>query len=51
MENRGQSRRTVLQRMAYVVPVVLTLAANPAFARNGSGEAPRNNKVKKRKRR
>lgn len=32
-----QSRRTILKRMAYVAPVVLTLGATPSFARNGSG--------------
>lgn len=38
MENCSESRRTVIKRMAYVAPIVLTLAATPAFARNGSSE-------------
>lgn len=33
----GDTRRDVLRKMAYVTPVVLSLAAAPAFARNGSG--------------
>ena len=43
--------------MAYVAPIVLTLAATPAFARNGSGEEQNNdneghrNKEKKPKKR
>jgi hypothetical protein len=31
------SRRDVLKKMAYVAPIVLSIAASPAFARSGSG--------------
>jgi hypothetical protein len=31
------SRRELLKKVAYVTPVVLTLAATPAFAGKGSG--------------
>lgn len=37
MENCSQPRRTILKRMAYVAPIVLTLGVTPTFARNGSG--------------
>jgi hypothetical protein len=37
MEDRKESRREVVKKMAYVAPIVLSLAASPAFARNGSG--------------
>lgn len=48
MENRkeitpeaGESRRSVIKKMAYVAPIVLSMAASPAFARTGSnGTAP-----------
>jgi hypothetical protein len=33
------SRREVLKRAAYVTPAIVTLAAVPAFASKGSGEA------------
>lgn len=36
MEDRKESRREVVKKMAYVAPIVLSLAASPAFARNGS---------------
>ena len=53
MENCSESRRTAIKRMAYVAPIVPTLAATPAFARNGSGEEQNNDnerhKGKKRK--
>ena len=55
MENRNESRRTIIKRMAYVAPIVLTLAATPAFARHGSSggqnsenEGHRKKKPKKR---
>lgn len=57
MENCSESRRTVIKRMAYVAPIVLTLAATPAFARNGSSGGQNNeneehrNKGKKPKKR
>jgi len=31
------SRREVMKKAAYVTPAILTLAAMPAFAANGSG--------------
>jgi hypothetical protein len=31
------SRREIIKRVAYVTPVILTLAAVPAFAKGGSG--------------
>jgi hypothetical protein len=37
MGDRKESRREVVKKMAYVAPIVLSLAASPAFARNGSG--------------
>ena len=37
MEDRKDSRRDVLKKMAYVAPIVLSLAATPSFARTGSG--------------
>ena len=44
MENRTEitpevreSRRSLIKKMAYVAPIVLSLAASPAFARTGSG--------------
>ena len=33
-----ESRRSAVRKMAYAVPVVLTLAASASFARAGSGE-------------
>ena len=33
----GESRREVVKKMAYVAPIVLSLAASPAFASSGSG--------------
>ncbi len=33
----GESRRAAVKKMAYMAPIVLSLAASPAFARNGSG--------------
>lgn len=57
LENCSESRRTVIKRMAYVAPIVLTLAATPAFARNGSSGGQNNeneehrNKGKKPKKR
>jgi hypothetical protein len=32
------NRREVLKRAAYVTPAIVTLAAVPAFAANGSGK-------------
>lgn len=40
MEDRKESRREVMKKMAYVAPVVLSLAATPSIARAGSGEKP-----------
>lgn len=34
------SRRSALKKMAYVAPIVLSLAASPSFARTGSGVKP-----------
>jgi hypothetical protein len=33
---RGETRREMLKKAAYVAPVVLTLTASPAFARGAS---------------
>ena len=33
----GESRRDVMKKMAYAAPLVLSLAASPAFASSGSG--------------
>ena len=41
MEDRMESRREVIKKVAYVAPVVLSLAASPAFAQTGSGEPPK----------
>lgn len=35
-------RRAVLTKLAYATPVILTLAALPAFASKGSGASKRN---------
>jgi hypothetical protein len=32
-----EARRDVLKKMAYVAPIVLSLAASTSFARSGSG--------------
>jgi hypothetical protein len=32
-----EARRNVLKKMAYVAPIVLSLAASTSFARSGSG--------------
>jgi hypothetical protein len=46
MEDRKESRRTAVRKMVYVAPLVLSLAATPAFARSGS-DAPRKPKKEK----
>ncbi len=33
-----ESRRRVVKKMAYAVPIVLSLAASPSFAKPGSGK-------------
>jgi hypothetical protein len=38
-----EARRDVLKKMAYVAPIVLTLAASTSFARSGSGDNNNNN--------
>jgi len=38
----GESRRDAVKKMAYAAPFVLSLAASPAFASNGSGQPMRN---------
>jgi hypothetical protein len=38
-----QARRDVLKKMAYVAPIVLSLAASASFARAGSEFTPPNN--------
>ena len=40
MDNQEESRRKFIKKAAYAAPVILTLAATPAFAKNGS-EKPR----------
>jgi len=36
----GESRRDVMKKMAYAAPLVLSLAASPAFASSGSRGCP-----------
>jgi hypothetical protein len=36
----GESRRDVMKKMAYAAPLVLSLAAAPAFASSGSCGCP-----------
>ena len=36
-----QERRLVLKKLAYITPVILTLAAMPSFASKGSGNHSR----------
>ena len=33
----SESRRSAVKKMAYVAPIVLSLAASASFARDGSG--------------
>lgn len=37
MSKTTPTRRDFVKRAAYVAPAILTLAAAPAFAKNGSG--------------
>ena len=37
----AESRRDVVRKMAYAAPLVLSLAARPAFASSGSGSCGR----------
>ena len=37
MADQKQTRREFIKGIAYIPPVILTLAAVPAFASNGSG--------------
>jgi hypothetical protein len=34
-----QTRREIIQKALYVSPIILTLAAKPAFAQGGSGDS------------
>jgi hypothetical protein len=36
----NKTRREMIKKARYVAPVVLTLAASPAFAQRGSGYQP-----------
>jgi hypothetical protein len=36
--SKQKSRREILQKTAYVVPTVMTLAVKPSFASTGSGQ-------------
>jgi hypothetical protein len=36
-EGREQSRRDFVEKMAWVAPIVVSLAATPSWARTGSG--------------
>ena len=38
---QDESRRKFVKKMAYVPPVILTLAAAPSFAKNGSHKEPK----------
>ncbi len=35
-----ESRREAVKKLVYVAPFVVSLAASPAFASSGSGDAP-----------
>jgi hypothetical protein len=37
MEEKRITRREIIKKAAYITPVILTLAAMPSFANNGSG--------------
>jgi hypothetical protein len=37
----GESRRDVMKKMAYAAPLVISLAASPAFASSGSARCPK----------
>lgn len=51
MDNQHQkSRRDFIKKVAYTAPVVLTLAAAPSFARNGSPLVKGNNGIGQEKR-
>jgi hypothetical protein len=45
MFEEKNSRRQLLQKVAYAAPIVMTLAVMPAFAKTGSGPANCNNGV------
>ncbi|MDT8388497.1 MAG: hypothetical protein RQ736_13390 [Thiogranum sp.] len=45
-----KSRRDFIKKVAYIAPVVLTLAAAPSFARNGSPVVNGNNGIGQEKR-
>ena len=45
-----KSRRDFLKKVGYTAPVILTMAAAPAFARNGSPMAKGNNGIGQEKR-
>jgi hypothetical protein len=38
MHEKRITRREVIKKAAYITPAILTLAAMPAFAKNGSGQ-------------
>jgi len=40
-KSKKETRREAIQKLAYATPIVLTLAAQPAFAQNGSSRPPR----------
>ena len=41
VNNQDESRRKFVKKMAYVPPVILTLAAAPSFAKTGSHKEPK----------
>jgi hypothetical protein len=39
--NTSENRREFVKRAAYIAPVILTLAAAPAYAKSGSDKKPK----------
>lgn len=50
VDNHRQSRRDFLKKVGYAAPVILTMTALPAFARNGSPVTHGNNGIGQEKR-
>lgn len=47
MPNHDESRRSFIKKVAYTAPVILTLNAMPAFAKNGSAINLQSNRIVK----
>jgi hypothetical protein len=41
VDKQDESRRKFVKKMVYVPPAILTLAAAPSFAKNGSHKEPK----------